>query len=134
MTRASEADELADDRYRRVDPVALITPVPDNAERARNSVVFASFAHKIGFHCRCGPCEHRVAPWSAHSHSIVAGTYNRLKITGLLLGVRQTYRQIYRKNNPLGGDRRPKGLRILQLLLQPHLDQRLIRHISRVGS
>jgi hypothetical protein len=48
MTRASEADELADDRYRRVDPVALITPVPDNAERARNSGVLASFAYKLG--------------------------------------------------------------------------------------
>jgi hypothetical protein len=66
---------------------------------------------------------------------LVAGTYNRLKL--------QDFFSVYAKPSNLPpkqsawGDRRrlmPKGLRILQLLLQPHLDQRLIRHISRVGS
>ena len=48
MTYAGEADELTDGGYRRVEPVALIAPVPDNAERARNSGVFASFALVYG--------------------------------------------------------------------------------------
>src|SRR5208282_5024732 len=74
--------------------------------------VIASFAPILGPHCLTRPLENREAPWSGHSHSIVSGTYKRLKVRDLLIGyagltVKSTAGKF--RLRPIDGDRCRKG-------------------------